>query len=119
RRRRFVGSKNPYPPEGLRPSATRPVGTVDRRDGSTNRRHHHRPGAAAHREERVLRDPLAVQGQGLAGTLRGADAQAADRHPLPDAEDRRLAYAARPPRRRRHRDQTMTALPATLGGASL
>jgi small subunit ribosomal protein S10 len=48
------------------------------------------------REERLLRDPQPVQGQGLAGALRGAHAQAPDRHPLADAEDRRLADAARP-----------------------
>src|SRR5881398_3334565 len=93
--------------EGLRPSAARQVGSVDRRDGSANRRHHHRSRAAAHREERVLRDPVAVQGQGLARALRGAHAQAADRHPFADAEDGRLAHAARPPGRRRHRDQAL------------
>jgi small subunit ribosomal protein S10 len=45
----------------------------------------------------LLRDPVAVQGQGLARALRGAHAQAADRHPLADPEDGRLADAARPP----------------------
>ena len=68
----------------------------------------HRPRAPAHREERLLRDPQPVQGQGLARALRGAHAQAADRHPLADAEDRRLADAARPARRRRYRNQIVT-----------
>ena len=53
----------------------------------------------------VIRSP--VQGQGLAGALRDPHAQAADRHPLADAEDGRLAHAARPPGRRRHRDQAL------------
>ena len=53
----------------------------------------------------VIRSP--VQGQGLAGALRDPDAQAADRHPLADPEDGRLAHAARPPGRRRHRDQAV------------
>ena len=43
------------------------------------------------REERLLRDPQPVQGQGLAGALRGAHAQAPDRHPQPDPEDDRLS----------------------------
>ena len=53
----------------------------------------------------VIRGP--VQGQGLARALRGAHAQAPDRHPQPHAEDGRLADAARPSRRRRHRDQAV------------
>ena len=80
----------------------------DRRDGAAHRRDHHRARAPAHREERLLRDPQPVQGQGLAGALRGAHAQAPDRHPLADAEDGRLADAARPPGRRRHRDQALS-----------
>ena len=55
-------------------------------------------------EKNVLRDPQPVQGQGLARALRGAHAQASDRHPQPHAEDRGLADAPRSPRRRRHRD---------------
>jgi len=34
--------------------------------------------------------------------------QAPDRHPLADPEDGRLAHAARPPGRRRHRNQALT-----------
>src|SRR6185312_5169676 len=47
-------------------------------------------------EERVLRHPLAAQVQGLARALRDAHAQAADRHPRPDAEDGGRAHAHRP-----------------------
>ena len=69
------------------------------------------PGAAADREERLRVIQLAVQGQGLAGALRDPHAQAADRHPPADAQDRRLAPAARSPaRRRRHRDPTRLRL---------
>src|SRR6185503_7186309 len=64
----------------------------------------------AYREERLLRDPKPVQGQGLAGALRGADAQAPDRHPQPHAEDGRLAHAARPAGGRRHRDQAVKGI---------
>ena len=46
------------------------------------------PVPAAHREERLLRDPLAVQGQGLARALRDPHAQAADRHPSAHARRR-------------------------------
>ena len=53
----------------------------------------------------VIRSP--VQGQGLARALRGPYAQAADRHPQPDAEDDRPADAARSARRNRHRDQAL------------
>src|SRR5207237_10357598 len=45
-----------------------------------------------------------------ARALRGAHAQAPDRHPLADPEDGRLAHAARPPGRRRHRDQALMTL---------
>ena len=69
----------------------------------------HRSGSLAHREERLLRDPQPVQGQGLTGALRGADAQAPDRHPQPDAEDDRPADAARSAGRHRHRDQALMA----------
>src|SRR5262249_50551685 len=51
-----------------------------------------------------------VQGQGLARALRGAHAQAPDRHPLADPEDGRLADAARPSGRRRHRDQAVKGI---------
>src|SRR5262249_29254658 len=69
----------------------------------------HRTGAPADREERLLRDPRPVQGQGLAGALRGQDAQAPDRHPEPDAEDDRSAHAARSPGGNRPRDQALMA----------
>ena len=100
-------AEDPHPAEGLRPQAGRQVRARHRRDGRALRGDDHRARAPAHREERLLRDPQPVQGQGLAGALRGAHAQAADRHPLPDAEDGRLADAARPPGRRRHRDQAV------------
>src|SRR5207344_2462227 len=77
----------------------------DRRDGDAHRRERLWPRAAAHGEERLLRDPLAVQGQGLARALRDPHAQATDRYPPADAEDGRLAPAARPsPGGRGHRD---------------
>src|SRR5213075_3593733 len=57
-----------------------------------------------------------VQGQGLARALRGAHAQAPDRHPFADPEDRRLADAARPPGRRRHRDQAVKGIVGTKLG---
>ena len=86
-------------------SAIETAAKRDRRDGDSHRRDRVRARPASDREERLLRDPLAVQGQGLARALRDPHAQAADRHPPADAEDRRLAPAARPPaRRRRHRD---------------
>src|SRR5207302_9711144 len=102
-----ASAENQNPPEGLRPPAGGQVREGHRGHGSAHRRHHHRSRSAAHREERVLRDPVPVQGQGLAGALRGAHAQAADRHPFADPEDGRLAHAARPPGRRRHRDQAL------------
>ena len=100
-------AEDPHPAQGLRPPAAGPLGVADRGDGPAHRCDDHRPRAPAHREERLLRDPEPVQGQGLARALRGAHAQAADRHPQPDAEDDGLADAARPPRRRRHRDQAL------------
>jgi elongation factor Tu len=102
-----AATEDPYPSEGLRPPAGGQVCARHRGHGPAHRRHHHRPCAPAHREERLLRDPVPVQGQGLAGALRGAHAQAADRHPLADTEDGRLAHASRPPGRRRHRDQAL------------
>ena len=65
-------------------------------------------------EKQHLRgDPVAVQGQGLAGALRDPDAQAPDRHPPADAQDGRLAPApGPPPGRRRHRDQARSAVHA-------
>ena len=66
------------------------------------------PRAPADREERLLRDPLAVQGQGLARALRDPHPQAPDRHPRADPEDDRLAPAHRhAARRRRRRDQDL------------
>ena len=52
--------------EGLRPPAGGPLGVPDRGDGAAHRRDHHRSRPAADREERLLRDPQPVQGQGLA-----------------------------------------------------
>src|ERR671934_2924829 len=104
---RYAAEQDSHPPQGLRPPAARQVREPDRGDGPAHRRDDHRPRAPAHGEERLLRDPEPLQGQGLARALRGAHAQAPDRHPLPDAEDGRLADAARPPGRRRYRDQAM------------
>ena len=75
------------------------LGAEDRRHRDAYRRARRRAGAAAHGEERVLRHPLSAQVQGLARALRDADAQAADRHHRPDAEDGGLADAPRPLRR--------------------
>ena len=100
-------AEDPHPAEGLRPPAGGPLGVPDRGDGSAHGRDHHRSRSAADREERLLRDPQPLQGQGLARALRGADAQAPDRHPLPNAEDGRLAHAPRPSGRGRHRDQAL------------
>src|SRR5262249_52249779 len=108
-------AEDPYTAQGLRPPAGGSVGEGHRRHRPAHRRHHHRSCAAADREERLLRDPLAVQGQGLAGALRGPHAQAADRHPLADPEDGRLAHAARPPGRRRHRDQALAMAKGIVG----
>ena len=79
----------------------------DRRDGPAHRRDGDRARAAAHREERLHRDPKPVQGQGLARGVRGAHAQAPDRHPLADPEDGRQPDAAGSSGRRRHRDQAL------------
>src|SRR5262249_48010895 len=95
--------------EGVRPSAAGPVGPADRRHGAAQRRDDHWAGPFADGEERLLRDPQPVQGQGLARALRGAHAQAPHRHPQPDAEDDRPAHAARSPGRRRYRNQTVMA----------
>ena len=59
-------AEDPHPTEGLRPPAGGPLGVPDRGDGAAHRRHHHRPRPAADGEERLLRDPQPVQGQGLA-----------------------------------------------------
>ena len=101
-------AENPHPSQGVRPPAARPVGPVDRRHRSAKRGDDHWSRAPADGEERLLRDPQPVQGQGLAGALRGADAQAADRHPQPHAEDDRPADAARSAGRSRHRDQALS-----------
>ena len=74
-------TEDPHPPQGLRPPAARPLRHADRGDGPAHRCDDHRPCAPAHREERLLRDPQPLQGQGLARALRGAHAQAPDRHP--------------------------------------
>src|SRR5262249_43617718 len=79
-----------------------------------HRRQRLRPGAAADREKRLLRDPFAVQGQGLARALRDPHPQAADRHPPAVAENRRLPPAPRLAAGRcGHRDPTLMA--AILG----
>src|SRR5262249_53539466 len=69
------------------------------------------------REERLLRDPQSLQGQGFPRALRDPDAQAADRHPPAHAEDGRLASAARPSSRRsRHSDSAgLIPMAALLG----
>ena len=65
----------------------------------------------------VIRWPL--QGQGFARALRDPHAQAADRHPPADAEDGRLADAARPAGRRRHRDQALEMAEKGIIGTKL
>ena len=107
--------EDPHPSEGLRPPAAGSVGPADRRHRSAQRRDDHWAGSPADREERLLRDPQPVQGQGLARALRGAHAQAPDRHPQPDAEDDRPAHAARSPGRHRHRDQALAMAKGILG----
>ena len=108
RRTNRAATEDPHPAQGLRPPAAGPLRLADRGDGPAHRCDDHRPCAPAHREERLLRDPQSVQGQGLARALRGAHAQAPDRHPQPHAEDGGLADAARSPGRRRHRDQALS-----------
>ena len=76
-----AATEDPHPAQGLRPPAAGPLRLADRRDGPAHRCDDHRPCAPAHREERLLRDPQPLQGQGLARALRGAHAQAPDRHP--------------------------------------
>ncbi|CAA9483819.1 MAG: SSU ribosomal protein S10p (S20e), partial [uncultured Solirubrobacteraceae bacterium] len=98
--------QDPHPPQGLRPPGHRGRGQGDRRHGDAHRRDRVGSRAPADGEERLRRAALGVQGQGLPGALRDPHAQAAHRHPPADAEDGRLAPAARPPARgRRHRDQ--------------
>jgi hypothetical protein len=93
------------PPQGLRRVGHRDGCQGDRGDRHAHRRDGLRSRAAADGEEPLHGGPLALQGQGLPGALRDPDAQAADRHPPADAQDGRLAPAARPPARgRRHRD---------------
>ena len=103
--------QDPHPPQGLRLVGHRDGCEGDRRDGDANRRDRVGARAAAHGEERLRGDQVAVQGQGLPGALRDPDAQAPDRHPPAHAQDGRLAPAARPPSRRRgHRDPTRLRL---------
>ena len=59
-------AQNSHPAQGLRPQAGRQVRARHRRDGGALRGDHHWARAPAHREERVLRHPQPVQGQGLA-----------------------------------------------------
>ena len=77
----YGATENPHPSQGVRPPAARPVGPVDRRHRSTQRGRRSPVQCHADGAEHLLRDPQSVQGQGLARALRGADAQAADRHP--------------------------------------
>ena len=97
--------QNSNPPQGLRRVGHRDGCEGDRGDCHAHRRDGLRSRAAADGEESLHGGPLAFQGQGLPGALRDPDAQAADRHPSADAQDGRLAPAARPSARgRRHRD---------------
>jgi elongation factor Tu len=97
--------QNSNPPQGLRRVGHRDGCEGDRGDCHAHRRDGFRSRAAADGEEPLHGGPLALQGQGLPGALRDPDAQAADRHPSADAQDGRLAPAARPSARgRRHRD---------------
>ena len=73
--------QDPHPAQGLRPHGDRDGGQGDRRDRRAHGRDRVRSRAAAHREERLLRDARPLQGQGLARALRDPHAQAADRHP--------------------------------------
>ena len=103
---RSASASRPTTTSAIETAAKEIVETAD-----AHRRDRVRARAAADREERlrVIRSP--VQGQGLARALRDPHAQAADRHPPADAEDGRLAPAARPPaRRRRHRDPARVRL---------
>ena len=92
-----------YDHEVIDSSARKIVDTVTRtgREGRG-------PSAAADREERVLRHPLAAQVQGLARALRDAHAQAAHRHHRPHAlktVDSLMRLDL--PGRCRHRDQAL------------
>src|SRR5947208_4926702 len=89
--------QDPDSPEVIRPLGDRDSGEGDRRDGDAHGRDRLWSGAAADGEECVLRDPLAVQGQGLARALRDPHSQTTDRYPSADTEDGRLAPASRPP----------------------
>ncbi|CAA9320618.1 MAG: SSU ribosomal protein S10p (S20e), partial [uncultured Nocardioidaceae bacterium] len=101
------GTEDPHQAQGLRPRGHRQLGAQDRRDGDAYGRAGRGPGAAADREERLLRHPLAAQVQGQPRALRDAHPQAPHRHPRPHAEDGRLAHATRPAGGRRHRDQAL------------
>ena len=89
-----------YDHEAIDASARKIVETVTRTGAFASS-----PGAVAHRKECVLRHPFAAQVQGQPRTLRDAHSQATHRHPRPDAEDRRRAYAHRPSGQRRRQHQ--------------
>ena len=63
-RRSDGGPEDPHQAQGLRPRGHRQFGAQDRRDGDPYGRAGRRPGAAADREERLLRHPFAAQVQG-------------------------------------------------------
>jgi hypothetical protein len=103
----LAATENPHPPQGVRPPAAGPLGPVDSRHRSAQRRDDHRSGAPADGEERLLRDPEPVQGQGLAEHFEvRTHKRLIDIH-SPYAEDDRPAHAARSARGRRHRDQAL------------
>ena len=96
-----TGSEDPDPAQGLRPRDHRPVDEEDRRDGRAHAGEGAGPGAAAHRDPPLLRDPLTARRQGLPRALRDAHPQAPARH--------RRAHAAR----RSSRSSASTSLPAS------
>ena len=82
-------------------SAQQIVETAERTGASRRAR------AAADAHRAVLRHSLSVHRQGLAGAVRDAHAQAADRRAGADLEDGRRADAAQRPGRRGHRNQAV------------
>src|SRR3989454_861164 len=103
------GSKDSNQAEGVRSQSPGPVCRTHRGHGAPHRGTRRGPSPIADGAQPVLGDPLAAHRQGVHGTLRAADAQAADRHPRADTEDRRRAQSPGLAGGRGYRNKTLTA----------
>ena len=92
-RRQRWRDRRSHPAEGLRLRGDRCLGATHRGGGHQDRRAVV-GSASADGEERVRGDPFAAQVPGTRSSTSNAHAQAAHRHPRPDAEDGRRAHAS-------------------------